>query len=619
MGRLALSHLTFTGTNAAPASVDFSPHVTVIHGPSDTGKSFIVDAIDFVLGAKELKEIPEREGYSRVLLGLELPTGERITLARSVDGGSISLYRSDIRVEPSTPADETLAAKHSAASTKNISRFLLDQVDLDEKQVRKNARNETHMLSFRDLTRLCLIGETEMQAEEAPGLSGNPVNKTKEVSALKLLLTGEDDSALTAVTSPQEQKRLRGARQEVVERMLSQLESQLQDVAEPTELATQLGKLNSTIDEHSTMIGSLTEQRGQLLVAHSKLQSADNAQRSEYSDAAALRQRFTLLQKQYESDLARLEMIAEAGNLLGYFRRGTCVFCGAEPASQHLNLDCEGDTTSFGVSVDSETRKTQGLLDDLRVTIENLDARTEVLRASIRTTRRDALSLQKRIEKLDARINPEKGNLRELLAKRSEIEKHMGLYEQVKTFEDMIRRIAHETEAEVATAVAGLSLTAVREFSAEISKRLAEWDYRPRHPFVTTETNLTSSLATNGARRTVREYARFSTPPLRSPSPNIVLTGKCHTLDSSCSTRPSSPTDHRISPQRRTTSHRRALSGPSTVTSRPTLTVRSSSWRTPTHWTRSETTRATSASRSTSTWEGTVSCLSSMARGLPTP
>ncbi|MFV4913134.1 AAA family ATPase [Microbacterium lacticum] len=477
MGRLTLSHLTFTGTNTIPASVDFSPHVTVIHGPSDTGKSFIVDAIDFVLGAKELKEIPEREGYSRVLLGLELPTGERVTLARSVEGGGISLYRADIRVEPSTPPDETLSAKHSAANTKNVSRFLLDQVGLDEKQVRKNARNETHMLSFRDLTRLCLIGETEMQAEEAPGLSGNPVNKTKEVSVLKLLLAGEDDSALTAVPSAQEQKRLRGARQEVVERMLSQLESQLQDVAEPAELKTQLGKLNRTIDKHSTMIGSLTEQRGQLLRQHNELQSADSAQRSEYSDAAALRQRFTLLQKQYESDLARLEMIAEAGNLLGYFRSGTCVFCGAEPASQHLNLDCEGDVTSFGLSVDSETRKTQGLLDDLRVTMESLDARAEVLRASISSIHRDVLALQKSIGKVDADMAPEKGNLRDLLAKRSEIEKHLGLYEQVKTFEDMIRRITDETEAEVATAVAGLSLTAVREFSAEISKRLAEWDY----------------------------------------------------------------------------------------------------------------------------------------------
>lgn len=477
MGRLTLSHLTFTGTNVAPASVDFSAHVTVIHGPSDTGKSFIVDAIDFVLGAKELKEIPEREGYSRVLLGLELPSGEPVTLARSVDGGGIALYRADVRVEPSIPPDEALAAKHNAANTKNVSRFLLDQVGLDEKRVRKNALNVTNMLSFRDLSRLCLIGETEMQAEVAPGLSGNPVSKTKEVSVLKLLLSGEDDSALTAVPSAQEQKRLRGARQEVVERMLGQLESQLQDVAEPAELTTQLDKLNHTVDEHSAMIGALAEQRGQLLRDRNELLSADSARRSEYSDAVVLRQRFTLLQQQYESDLARLEMIAEAGNLLGYFRRGTCVFCGAEPSSQHLNMACEGDTTSFGVSVDSEARKTQGLLDDLRVTIESLDTRTEALRTSIETTRRDTAALQKGIEQLDAKMNPERGNLREILGKRSEIEKHLGLYEQVKTFEDMIRRIADETEAEVATAVAGLSLTTVREFSAEISKRLAEWGY----------------------------------------------------------------------------------------------------------------------------------------------
>lgn len=477
MRRLALTHLTFTGTNVEPSSVDFSPHVTVIHGPSDTGKSFIVDAIDFVLGAKVLKEIPEREGYSRALLGIELPSGDRITLARSVNGGNISLYRSDLRVDPSAPADETLAWKHNAANMKNVSRYLLDQVGLDGKQVRKNARNETHMLSFRDLARLCLIGETEMQAEEPPGFSGNVVNRTKEASVLKLLLSGEDDSALTAVPSTQEQRRLRGARLEVIERMLGQLESQLQDIAKPAELTTQLGKLNRTIDEHSTEIGNLTQQRGQLLVEHNKLQSAGSSHQLEYADAVALRQRFELLQKQYENDLERLEMIAEAGNLLGYFRTGACVFCGAEPSSQHFNLDCEGDSTSFGISVDSESQKTQGLLEDLRVTIESLGTRTEALRESIRQTQQQSLTLQESIKKLDAKMTPEKGSLRELLAKRSEIEKHLGLYGQIRTLEDMTRRISDETAAEVATAAAGLTLTTVREFSAEISDLLTEWEY----------------------------------------------------------------------------------------------------------------------------------------------
>ena len=72
MTRLALTHLTFIGTNVSPASVEFGARAAIIRGPSDTGKSFMVDAIDFVLGATSLKEIPERTGYSTALLGLAL-------------------------------------------------------------------------------------------------------------------------------------------------------------------------------------------------------------------------------------------------------------------------------------------------------------------------------------------------------------------------------------------------------------------------------------------------------------------------------------------------------------------------------------------------------------------
>ena len=477
MGRLTLTHLTFTGPRAPHAAVDFSPHVTVIHGPSDTGKSFIVDAVDFVLGAKELKEIPERDGYNWVLLGLELPGGDRITLARAVDGGAIGLYRTDLRTEPQGPPDESLAAKHSAATTSNVSRFLLEQIGLDEKLVRKNARNETNMLSFRDLTKLCLVGETKMQAEEAPAISGNPVNKTKEVSVLKLLLTGEDDSAIEAVPSAHEQKRLRGARQEVVERMLGQLEGQLQDIAEPAELRDQLGKLNRAIEALTIAVGDLAKQRGQLLADRTRIEREELAHRVEYSDAAALRQRFDLLLRQYESDLARLEMISEAGNLLGYFRKGTCFFCGAEPASQHLNVDCEGDQNSFGLSVESETLKTRGLHEDLVVTIESLKARSETLLEAIRTAHEGLSRIQNEVEELDARMTPHQSGLHELLTTRSEVEKHLGLYDQVESLEALIRKIGNETDAEVATAVAGLSLSAVRELSVEISKRLHEWGY----------------------------------------------------------------------------------------------------------------------------------------------
>ncbi len=48
---------------------------------------------------------------------------------------------------------------------------------------------------------------------------------------------------------------------------------------------------------------------------------------------SALGSRFDLLTQQYDSDLARLEMVYEAGNLLGYFSPETCPFCGASPST----------------------------------------------------------------------------------------------------------------------------------------------------------------------------------------------------------------------------------------------------------------------------------------------
>ena len=45
-----LRGLHAVGEEVAPASVIFSEGLTVIHGASDTGKSYIADMIDYMLG-----------------------------------------------------------------------------------------------------------------------------------------------------------------------------------------------------------------------------------------------------------------------------------------------------------------------------------------------------------------------------------------------------------------------------------------------------------------------------------------------------------------------------------------------------------------------------------------
>lgn len=480
MKRITLLHLTFTGDNKEPASIDFGPSVTVIHGPSDTGKSFIVDAIDFVLGAGELKEIPERKGYTRVLLGMELPNGERITLARSVDsvdGSKVYLYQSCIRDESSIAPDQKLAAKHDIKKANSISRFLLGQIGLDEKKVRKNKNNATHTLSFRDITRLCLIDEIKIQSEHKPGFSGQFTNKTKEASVLKLILTGKDDSDLIAVPTPQQKKLLRKAQEEVVQQMLRQIGLQLKGVDKPNNLSEQLDRLNAEIDERNAKLEPLLKERNELLTVYKKRQTEEDSCSVEESEAKTLRGRFTILEKQYESDLARLEMIEETGNLLGYFQQGSCVFCGAEPSRQHLEPECGGAGNILSNSVKAETQKTMGLLDDLRATIEHLDARISDLQRAIDTSRQEIESIEQQINRIDAKMNLGTKSLQELLAERSEVEKYLGFYEQVMTYNNMLQQITDEAASKTKPEVTGLSQSVEEDFSKQLAERLVAWGY----------------------------------------------------------------------------------------------------------------------------------------------
>lgn len=477
MLRLALTHLTFIGTNVEPASVEFGPQLTLVRGPSDTGKSFIVDALDFMMGASALKEIPERAGYSMVLLGLELPSGDRVTLARSVSGGSFSLFRSDIRQGPLTVADETFAPRHSPSADSNISRYLLKQVDLDGKRVRKNVRGETDSLSFRNLAHLCVVDETQMQSETPPALTGNYVSKPKEISVLKLILQAEDDSSVVAVPSAQETARVSGAKVEVIDRLIAEVEAKLSETPDAEQLRDQLARLNNSINEQNTAMSQVWTRRAEASESLRQAQQSLGASRTELAEVVALQSRFGLLRTQYESDLARLATIKEAGSLLGYFTAGICPFCGAEPEYQHYNIECEGDATAFSDSVEAEIQKTRSLRADLLLTIEDLGHRETQVRTSSQSATALIDEWQQILRGVEEELAPQQDDLRELVALRSGIEKSLGLYDQIADLQRMKAQIEDDAQVDGAVVSEGLNLGALRELSSELSTRLGDWGY----------------------------------------------------------------------------------------------------------------------------------------------
>lgn len=478
MLRLKLTHLTFIGPSSVePARVEFGPAVTLVRGPSDTGKSFIVDALDFMLGANALKEIPERETYTTVLLGLEMPDGEPLTVARSVDGGNFALYLSDVREGPLAAPDDTLTSKHNAASDANISRFLLGSTGLDGRKVRKNIRNTTDSLSFRNVAHLCVVDETQMQSDTPPALTGNYVTKTKEVSVLKMFLQDEDDSGLVEVESKSELAKLSKAKIDVVERLLRDLEARLADDPAAAELRDQLARLNATIEEQSGSISGLVESRSTVSSDLRARQKELSDLETEWGDVAALQRRFDILRQKYHSDLARLDTVREAGNLLGYFTSDTCAFCGAEPEHQHNNTDCEGDTSSFGVAIDEQARRTRALADDLQSTIDDVARRRKELRRLARASIDESDRLMQRLAEVEQSLASDNAALKDLMSRRSSIERSLALYDQIEALEKMKQVVVDEATAETAAVAASVNLRAQREFSHELVERLKAWGF----------------------------------------------------------------------------------------------------------------------------------------------
>lgn len=81
-----------------PYIVNFNVGINIIHGDSDTGKSSILNLIDYLLGSKEIYMYDEIEKHGKYAL-LEMWLNERIyTIKRDIFNTkeNIEVYSSDI-------------------------------------------------------------------------------------------------------------------------------------------------------------------------------------------------------------------------------------------------------------------------------------------------------------------------------------------------------------------------------------------------------------------------------------------------------------------------------------------------------------------------------------------
>lgn len=477
---ITIRHLAFTGPKKQDASVRFRRGLNVLYGASETGKSFVFEAVDFMLGGSgPLRDIRQRAGYDRILLGLQFSDDSTITLVRGVAGGDFLMYEGLHETVPDGVEGKELAAKHSSKSKDNLSSFLLDRIGLANKLVRRNAQGVKQNLSFRTLSHLCLVDEIAIQDRRSPVESGVVTSRTADFSTFKLLLTGTDDSSIVNMKKDKAEADAKAAKLEVIDELLAINRKRLEELTEdPADFRLQLERLDQTLGNEHQILQTTEAQYRELSARRSSINSQLQLGIERRAELGEMLARFKLLDEHYENDLRRLASVREAGSLFASLPARPCPLCGAETDEQHLGSDCDGNVEAIIAASEAESRKITLLRKELEDTVRQLRNEVTLFERQIphlETALGDASS---EIMKFAPGVAAQRSTFSEIIEKRAEVKEVTNVIDSIEELEK--RRLALEPSGKVdstALLAVDLSTSVTDAFAQKIESILKAWNF----------------------------------------------------------------------------------------------------------------------------------------------
>jgi len=483
---MEIRFVVFVGPKKAPAELNFGSGLNLIYGPSNTGKSSVLDGIDFMLGREDrpLKEIPEHEGYDQIYLGVEFSNSECFTFVRSIDGGDFECFEGLHKERPKDQNPTLLRPKTETKKIKSISTFILEKIDLSGKKLKKNADNGLVSLTLRNSLSLAVITETDIQKESSPYISTQYTKITEHKSRLKFMLTGADDSAL--LPAEVEKKRLsRTAKIDILEELIVDQQKSLDYVLSEEEtleeLRDQEEKISDTIKNERTVLDVNEEQYNLFVLDRTSFRNELEQNNERHSEISEMLSRFELLKSQYSSDMSRLDNITETGVLLSALPSDKCPLCGGNASEIESHEGCDGNIDEIASAASSEKKKLEKLYIDLIETMKVLRTESEGIEEELPEISDKLSSVVRKISDLNPELSSQRARYSELFSIKSHVDKSIEQYEQL----EALKRKKEELEKEAPEKVTAgkndneraLPTSALFKLSKTVRAFLQDWSF----------------------------------------------------------------------------------------------------------------------------------------------
>ena len=311
--------------NGVTSELPLTQGLNIVYGPSNTGKSLIIDCIDFIMGSKGKNEKNRNEesvSYKRlskpelkiktIALIVETDAGE-VLLSRNIDSKDISVSSKVSYIESGT-----YTIGKGSKKTPAINRVWLSLLGIndDDIKIAQKADGSPQGLTIRTFLHTFLINETRIVGENSILKNGQGYQKNipiPTISSLIYLATAKTYAVIKDKNAPSDAvvTAKKSTAKLMYDRSISALAEgkfvesiQVADNRGAAEISKDIDLLLAQIGAAEHTLETAVEESRELAVSISEIDD-------QLAECIMLKDRYASLRTQYESDIRRLTFIAE--------------------------------------------------------------------------------------------------------------------------------------------------------------------------------------------------------------------------------------------------------------------------------------------------------------------
>lgn len=402
-----INSVTVSGKNKDSAVVTFSDGINLIVGPSNSGKSLIMNCIDFCLGAKDrnvLDKIDNISNYGYEQVTIDITTSERhFSITRKIgDNKSVSINHSDI--------------KYLTSKLPTLSDYMLEQLGVHgSHSIRafKSEEKRTVQVTWRQIMTHFYASQNHIESPDPIFYIPHSTNNKTAVPYLSLfLINGTNADDIEPAEDPVIINAKIKGEIEHVERELNEIDAEKKKT-ENGVIDNSNRDISMIMQEISVQIDDIQKEISDAIQESHRLLDKIYEINSNISKNNVILNQFDYLRSQYISDIKRMSFIVEGEQeIKKYPVKKTCPLCGQNITSN------EEEKHDYSSAIVYELNSRKKKLEDLNIAEKDLNEKQTPLINEVE-------SLQTKKSRLDKKIN-------EILTpKLHELQKELASYDTI--------------------------------------------------------------------------------------------------------------------------------------------------------------------------------------------